>query len=88
MSSIPPTAKPLPLLPPPADRGDSGPRIPNVRVILTAPDDPAGRGEGRDRRTGTLRSWVRYVHPASPRSGDCRRAIPEAPTHRSHPTRH
>jgi mannonate dehydratase len=38
MSSIPPTAKPLPLLPPPWDRGDSGPRIRNVRVILTAPD--------------------------------------------------
>ena len=39
MSSIPPTAKPLPLLPPPWDRDDSGPRIRNVRVILTAPDE-------------------------------------------------
>jgi mannonate dehydratase len=38
MSSIPPTGKPVPLLPPPWDRGDSGPRIRNVRVILTAPD--------------------------------------------------
>ena len=39
MSSVPPNAKPLPLLPPPWDRGDSGSRIRNVRVILTAPDE-------------------------------------------------
>ena len=39
MSSNPPEAKPAPLLPPPWDSGDAGPRIRDVRVILTAPDD-------------------------------------------------
>jgi mannonate dehydratase len=32
-------AKLMPLLPPPWDGGDPGPRIRDVRVILTAPDD-------------------------------------------------
>ena len=39
MSSNPPEVKPAPLLPPPWDSGDAGPRIRDVRVILTAPDD-------------------------------------------------
>ena len=38
-NSISPDVAPWPLLPPPWDRGDPGPRIRDVRVILTAPDD-------------------------------------------------
>ena len=39
MSANPLDAKPVPLLPPPWDSGDAGPRVRDVRVILTAPDD-------------------------------------------------
>src|SRR4051812_49598779 len=39
MSSSSLDAKPAPLLPSPWDSGCSGPRIRDVRVILTAPDD-------------------------------------------------
>ena len=35
----PKDSAPAPFLPPPWDTGDAGPRIRDVRVILTAPDD-------------------------------------------------